>query len=156
MLLCNNVLMATKGFTVVELLITISIIILVAAAPAPIYANYQVTSQLNENSSQIIQTIRIARESSAARLRNSAFGVKFLPHSYILYQGSSYATRVSDYDRDIAIEDSVTINTTLVNDEINFSKSLAVPSNAGNIILTHSVGGIRAIIVNSKGMVEEQ
>jgi type II secretory pathway pseudopilin PulG len=144
----------TKGFTIVELLITISIIILITAASAPIYSNYQVSSQLNEDESQIIQTLRIAREQSAARLNNYSHGVIFNDHNFIIFQGSNFGARVADYDREITIEDSVMITTDLPGNEVSFSKGLAIPNVTGTITITHSAGGSRTISLNSKGMVE--
>ncbi len=157
--------MRQKGFTLIELLVVISIIIILSVAAIPVYGNLQVSAQLNENTSQIIQAIRTARERSVAGYNNRQHGVYFninasSDNKYILYQGSSYATREAGYDRETILGSSLSIS---ANDftftgsdvDINFSKGLGVPDNTGTIILTHDVSGTRSIILNDLGIVEE-
>lgn len=151
----NHQLKAQGGFTLVELLVVISITLVLAVAAVPIYGNLQVSSQLNENSSLIIQTVRQARERSVARLNNSAHGVYITSTSYALYQGSSYATRDSSYDRVTTLDSAVSLSTTLVSKEVNFSRGIGMPNNIGTITLTHEAQGTKTITINSFGMVEE-
>ena len=145
-----------KGFTLPELLIVIGIIVILAAAAVPIYGNLQVSSQLNESTSLIIQTLRTAQQNSQARVNNAGHGVWFAADSYTLYQGSSYIGRDTDYDRQQAVDSSIIIATTLPGGEINFSKSLGEPDNTGTITLTHDTGGERVININSLGAIEEE
>ncbi len=144
-----------KGFTIIELLIVIGIIIIAAAAALPIYSNLQVSSQLNETNAQIAQTIKNAREKSVAGLNNSRHGVKFNPSSYTLFQGDSYATRESLYDRTIDLDDVLTITTNLTNDEIVFARGSGIPNNTGIITLNHDVQGSRTVTINEFGLVDE-
>ena len=148
------------AFTLVELLITIAIILIIAVAAIPIYGNLQVTSQLNESSSQIIQAIRIARERSVAGLNNSRHGVYLeintdAADKYILYQGSTYASRQTDYDLEVTLDNPLTLSTTLTGSEVNFITGSGVASSTGIITLTHDTGGTRTISINSMGAVEE-
>lgn len=140
-----------RGFTIVELLIVLGIAVLMAVAVTPIYSNLVPESDSTQVSSEIIQTIRIARARSVARLEDSSFGVKFLPNQYILYKGASYATGVPE--RTISLGSVFTLSTTLVADDINFSRGLGA-SNAGLIILSHQATGQKVIDVNQFGMVE--
>jgi len=149
-----------KGFTLVELLIVISIIVILAATSVPIYGNIQISSQLNENSSQIIQTLRTAKERSIAGFNNQNHGVKFEPGKHILYQGESYSLRNPDYDREIYLNDDLSFYFDLnglgeLND-INFSLSKGIPNKIGTIELSHSTKGPRNIIINEMGIVKEE
>lgn len=144
-----------RGFTITEFLIVIGIIVILAAAAVPIYGNLQVSSQLNESSSLIIQTLRTAKERSQARVNNESHGVWFAADSYTLYQGSSYTDRDTEYDLWQRVDSSITIATTLPGGEINFSKSFGEPDNTGTITLTHDSGETRVININSLGLVEE-
>jgi len=148
--------MDQKAFTLVELLIVMAISLIIIVVALPIYGNLQVSSQLNENSLQIIQTLRTARTMSIAGYNNEPHGVKFESSSYTLYQGASYDTRISTFDRVMQIGDALIITSDLAGDEVNFSKGLGVPSNTGTITLTHDVSGDREIVVNSLGVVEEE
>jgi prepilin-type N-terminal cleavage/methylation domain-containing protein len=144
-----------KGFTLVELLVVIGITLVVAVTAVPIYGNLQVSSQLNENSSLIIQTVRTARERSVGRLNNAAHGVYITASAYTLYQGASYATRNSSYDRTTTLDSVLTMSTTLAGDEVNFSKGLGVPNTTGTITLTHDVQGSKTITINSFGAIQD-
>ena len=84
-----------RGFSLLELLITLGLVMILASATIPIYGNFQGSTQINEATMQIIQTIRIARGNSVDGLNNSSFGVYFeinpsANDKCILYQGSSY------------------------------------------------------------------
>jgi prepilin-type N-terminal cleavage/methylation domain-containing protein len=144
-----------RGFTLIELLVVIAITLVLAAAALPLYGGLQVSAQLNENSSLLIQTVRTARERSVARVNDTAHGVYVTASTYTLYQGASYAARDSSYDRTAALDSALSLAATLTGDEVNFSKGLGVPDNTGTITLTHDVQGTKTITINSFGMVEE-
>jgi type II secretory pathway pseudopilin PulG len=152
--ICN--LKSQIAFTLVELLITIGIIILLAAVAAPIYGNLQVSAQLNESTSGVTQTLRQARQSAMSRENNAGWGVYFTSSSYTLYQGISYAARNNAYDLVISLDSALSFSTTLAGDEVNFSAGLGEPSNTGSITLTHDVNGTRTITINSLGSIEEE
>jgi prepilin-type N-terminal cleavage/methylation domain-containing protein len=154
-----------RGFTLTELLIVIGITLILAMAAIPIYGSLQVQSQLNENTTQIVQALRTARERSVARLNDAPHGVYLdvvasAKDKYILYQGSSYATRNASYDREVILDDPLIIvnsSFTLTSGDIdiNFSEGLGVPDNTGSFILSHEVSGSKNISVNSLGKTEE-
>lgn len=145
-----------KGFTLVELLISLAIGMILVAVVTPLYGNLQVSTQLSTNSSQISQNIRLAKEKSIASLNDSAHGIKFFSDHYVLYQGSSYDLRSISNDLNYSIPSSIITTSSLTNNEINFSKGLGVPNNIGTITLTHSTDGIKHIIINELGIVTEQ
>jgi prepilin-type N-terminal cleavage/methylation domain-containing protein len=145
-----------KGFTLVELLITIGITLVLASAAVPIYGNLQVSAQLNENTTQIVQTLRTAHERSVARQNDDTWGVYLTATTYTLYKGATYATRDAGFDRTTTLDNALTIATTLTGNEVNFSKGLGVADNIGTVTLTHDVNGSSALIINAFGVVEEQ
>ncbi len=143
------------GFTLVELAVILSISLILAAASVGIYGNLNISSQLNENTSLIIQTVRAARQNSVSRLNNSSYGVKLEQDRYVLYQGGSYQSRDANYDREAVLDKGLSLSTNLANNEINFSKQIGAPDNSGTITLTHQAGGGRIIAINNLGMIEE-
>jgi len=150
-----------SGFTLVELFIVIGITLVLAAAAVPIYSNIQVSAQLNENTSQITQTLRTARERSVARFNNSSHGIYIETNiggddRFILYQGDSFIARDSTYDRAVTLDKALSLSTTLTGNDIHFSKGLGVPNETGTITLTHDVEGSRSISVNRLGGIEEE
>jgi prepilin-type N-terminal cleavage/methylation domain-containing protein len=154
-----------KGFTLIELLVTIAISGLLVVVAIPIYGNLQVSAQLREESSLIVQAIRSTREQSVAGYNNAAHGVYFHidpagPDSYTTYEGASYLGRIISGDRTKTIHSTLSFqNSSFTLSEgdidINFSKSVGEPNNIGTLILHHSVSGQRNIILNSLGAVSE-
>ncbi|MBU2542736.1 prepilin-type N-terminal cleavage/methylation domain-containing protein [Patescibacteria group bacterium] len=154
----------SAGFTLVELLVVIGLGAILVGASAVIYSNWQVSAQLNESTAELTQNLRTARQRSVAGFNNSSHGI-FLDidpvgqDSYVLYQGSSYATRDGDYDRlikfsqsmDITVADFILIGNDV---DINFSQGLGQVINTGIITLTHSVEGSREVAVNELGVIE--
>lgn len=137
-----------------------AIMLILVAIGAPIYGNLQVKSQLNENASQLVQNLRITEARSISRLNNSAHGVYFKINpetndQYILYQGSSYASRDSSYDLVITLDQVLSITTSLTGQEVNFSQGLGVPDNTGEITLSHDTGGDKIISINALGLIQE-
>lgn len=144
------------GFTLIELLIVIAISLIVLATAVPLYGNLQGTAQINDVTSGIIQTTRIARERSMNRLNNSSHGVyiNVASNNYVLYQGDSYATRDSTYDRVTTLDSVISLSTTISGNDISFSKGLGEPSNTGDITVSHEVNGSRTMTINSLGSID--
>lgn len=152
-----------KGFTFIELIIVVTILLLLAVAGAPLFGNLQVSSQLNENSTQIVQTARIARQRSVVWLNDSAHGIYFDidgsgNDEYVLYQGSSYGTRDASLDATTTLDSPLSLSTSLAEgttNDVNFSKGLGIPSATGTVTLTHDVSGTKTIIFSIFGKIEE-
>ncbi|OHA05307.1 MAG: hypothetical protein A2934_02805 [Candidatus Sungbacteria bacterium RIFCSPLOWO2_01_FULL_47_10] len=149
-----------KGFTTVELLLVLGIVVLLAAGAVPLM-RLQTSSRLNDASSEIVQLIRMARVRARSGLGDADHGVFFnanpgVSDTVILYRGPSYASRISAFDRMVSFSDSLEISTTIEMNDTNFSKGTGVPSSAGDVLISHSVGGTRTITVNEAGMVEER
>lgn len=142
-----------KGVTLIELLISISIMVILAAAAVPIYGNLQISSQMNENKALITQTIRLARQNSISRVNDSASGVKFFSDRLVLYQGSSYDVRSVAYDRVIPFDSGLSLTTSLVSNEVNFSRESGLPDNIGEVVLAHTIGDVETITINKFGIV---
>lgn len=144
---------AQRGFTLIELLIVITVTVILVVATVPIYGNLQLSAQLNENSSQIIQTLRTARERGVAGVNNEQHGVQFQFDRYVLFQNATGTA----FDRETVLDKALTLSWSLSGgvDEINFSKGLGVPTATGTITISHDVKGTRTITINELGVVEE-
>ncbi len=147
-----------SGFTLIELLLVLGIFLVVGVAVTPLYGNLTVTTQLTEETSQLVQTIRIARERALAGFQNSRHGVCWETAAssdrYILYQGNDCATRLTSADRIIDLPSALGLTTTLPNPDLNFS-AVGTLSVSGTVTLTHATYGARTITINELGLVEE-
>ena len=154
-----------KGFTLIELLVVVAITGMVATVALSMYSNLQTSTQLTENTTLIIQTLRTARERSLAGFNNNASGVYFLlnsiPNKYTFYQGSSYAARNSAYDREAILDKSLILSTSdLVlasgNIDINFAQGTGTPSNIGTLTISNTTNNTnKKIRINKIGAIEE-
>ena len=147
-----------KGMTMIELLMIIILVSALVALSVPVYSNLQVSSKLNESTNLLIQTLRTGKERGTARLNNIEHGVKLETDSYTIYYGSSYTTRIQDYDRDIILKEielSWNLSGTGDADNINFSKGLGIPNKTGTITLTDKTGNTKNITVNEIGKIEQ-
>lgn len=152
-----NSLNSNKGITLIEIMIVIVVMAIVSAAAMPIFGNFYLSSQLDENSVRVIRTLRTAKDRSVAGVNNSQHGIKFQSDSYTLYQGPSFALRDAAYDRTVVLDNILTLTWNLSgSDEISFSKGTGKPDNTGTITLTHNIKGSETITVNSYGLAEEQ
>lgn len=148
-----------NGFTLIELLLVVALTLVLVTATIPLYGNLHVSAQLNENVSQIVQTVRTARARSVGRFNDSPHGVYFEINGggddrFVLYQGASYGARDPAYDRVITLDSALSLSTTLAGDEINFSRGLGVPTTTGAVVITHEVSGTGSLTINSLGVVE--
>lgn len=155
--------MSKKGFTTVELLIVMSILVMLVSVSLPLSSNFQTKSALNESSSLVVQMLRTANIRAMSAIDNANHGVYFEinPTSFdrvILYEGDSYATRNLDYDRIQNIDNALYFLNSNFNEingsvDINFSKDNGLPNNIGELTLLHLTNGQKNIQVNSQGAV---
>ena len=147
-----------RGVTLIELSLVIALVAILVALSIPVYSKLQITSQLNESTSLLIQTLRTAQGRSVARLNNVEHGVRLELDSYTLYYGSSYAARIQDYDRVISLEGielSWSLSGTGQSNEVNFSKGIGIPDMTGTITLTNEAQNTKNITINEIGKVEQ-
>ncbi|MBZ9569857.1 prepilin-type N-terminal cleavage/methylation domain-containing protein [Patescibacteria group bacterium] len=91
-----------KGFTLVELLVIVGILVILAAISAPALRFFQRESDLANSTEEIINTLRFAQNKTLASEGASQYGVYFdsttSPHQYTLFKGTDFASRDSSSD----------------------------------------------------------
>ncbi len=147
------------GLTLVEILVVLGISAVLVVASLPIYSNLQSSAQVDESTTQLIQTLRTARQRSIARLNGVEHGIYILQtaeeDAYILYQGGSYAGRNQDYDRVVTLDAGINLTTTFGGNEVHFAGGTGTPNATGTIMLSHPSEGAKQILVNSIGTIED-
>ena len=134
----------------IELLLVIGMALLVSALTIPVGVRFLQTQSLNEARSDILTALRRARTQAVFQKNDSAFGVEFLPSSFVVFQGSSYALRTQSEDEIFSLTSGTTVSGI---GEIVFTKRTGLPSVIGTI--TISSGSDSYIIsVNSQGNIE--
>ena len=155
-----------KGFTLVELLIVIGILIILTAVAVPSLRYFQKGSDLNNSAEEIINILRLAQNKTLVSERASQYGVYFdnlsIPHQYILFKGPSFDLRDDSFDEIHELSKSVEIYEINLLDEaldetneIVFERLTGETSQSGNVslILTTNLGKTKTIYIESSGLV---
>ena len=88
-----------KSFTLVEILIVLSIIAILIVSTSPIFRYFQREADLSDNTEEIVSILRLARTKTLASERSSQWGIYFsVPYQYTLFQGPDYASRDDSFD----------------------------------------------------------
>ena len=143
-----------SGFSLPEVLIVVTLILLLAAAATPLYSSLQSSTQLNESAREFSQTLHTARTRAVSRLNDSPHGVYVQSGQYILYQGENYASRDTAHDRTIVFDNALTLSSSPSVTDINFSEGFGVPSATSTFTLTHDVYGTITITVDALGSIQ--
>lgn len=138
-----------KGLTLVETLLTILIIVFLAALILPLGLSFYKNQQFQTHSQQILQTLRRAQSKAMAVEEGSSFGVYLTDDNYALFKGDSYSeddpyNEVFDLPQIITIQDSPRT--------IVFSKFEGKPSLIGDIII-NSNELVQIININEVGRI---
>lgn len=91
-----------KGFTLMELLVIVAAVLILAAMAASSFRFFGQSSDLNNNTEEIVNALRMAQQKTLASESASQYGVYFStsssPHQYTLFKGASYALRDVSFD----------------------------------------------------------
>lgn len=139
-----------NGFTLLEILIVISLISILASFVVSIGLDFYKSQQLETHSQGVLQTLRRAQLKAMSVELDSSFGVYLTDDNYTLFKGNSYAERDSQYDEVSDLPQVITLNNPPK--EVVFSKFEGKPSLIGNIIL-NSNGQSRRISINKVGRI---
>lgn len=151
-----------NGFTLLELMIVISILAIVSLFVFTSQTQTIANSYLISNANQIAQTLRLAQIKSVTAYAGSQWGVYFEDNNgsvkdrYVLFKGSSYSARDPSYDIVSELPLSLTFTNVSFNDVVTyvvFAKLSGNTSNFGSLQLVDTNGDIRTISINSRGII---
>ncbi|MFH1956385.1 MAG: prepilin-type N-terminal cleavage/methylation domain-containing protein [Patescibacteria group bacterium] len=142
----------SKGFTLIELLIVIVVSIAVVGITIPAGLNFYNNQIFEETADNLLVILRKAHGQAVFQKNDSAFGVKFLSDSYVLFQGDSYAVRSAGEDEIFNFSSNISISGA---DEIIFSKLTGAPNTTCTLTIT-SNGKSQSININQYGKIEIQ
>jgi len=149
--------MKEKGFTIVELLVTIGIVVIVSALAIPLYGRWQIDNQAEFARNNIFQFLHLARSRAQAGHHDVRHGVYIngSAKQAVYYEGAEYANRASQYDRVFSYADTIDISTTMAGDEISFRQGSGRPIATGTIsIVDLNSPNSYTIFINATGVIE--
>ncbi|MCK9439230.1 MAG: type II secretion system protein [Patescibacteria group bacterium] len=139
-----------KAFTLLEIILTVSIFVLSASILSPIYLSAKNRDDLSTKTDILVSSLRRAQILSISGQEDSSWGVKILEDSLVVFKGDSYLTRDTSQDDVIAVNKNILTEGL---DEIVFTKIFGETSNIGDITLKTKNKEI-IISINRKGMID--
>jgi len=124
------------GFTLVELLVVLAILVIVAALAIPFVYSWQTSSDLYTDADTLTQILRRARHQAVTGQNQKAWGVYFdsANHQFILFAGGSFSSRETEFDQAFDYPESFNL-TTDFGEEIYFSAYTGQASASGMVTL---------------------
>jgi prepilin-type N-terminal cleavage/methylation domain-containing protein len=139
-----------KGFTIVELLLTVAMIAIITGMAIPLYSISQSKDDLETESSMIAGAVRSARIFSTSGKENSEWGFHVETGKLIIFKGTSYSSRDISFDEELQIGESIVFSG--LND-VYFTKLYGIPNTTGSLVLTIPDGSTKNIEINGQGTI---
>ena len=140
-----------KGFTLIEMLLTLTIIALLAGLSAPIYMSFQGRNDLNVANSVVVSSLRRAQTLARAMEDDQSWGVHLESLQATIFSGKDYASRDTENDEIFVIAPTITFTGIT---EVVFDRFTGETSDIGGIIINSNNNDSRTITINKKGMLQ--
>lgn len=141
----------TKGFTLIEVLLSVSLVALIAGLAAPVLFSLPGRTDFDAAGMNVVNTIRRAELLARGGTLDTPWGVRIETSRVVLFSGPNFASRDQSRDEEIIFPNGVVAAGL---NEVVFSKLRGEPSATGTILLTSPAGKLANISVNSKGLVQ--
>lgn len=136
-----------RGFSLLEVLIVLGIVALIAGISTTTFNNFRSHENLEIAATSVVEALRHAQANAQSGKGDSAWGVKMLPSSTVIFKGTSYAGRDTAADQPFSFSGGVVASGL---SEIVFIKVMGATENTGTVTLTNSYG-TKNIEINEKG-----
>lgn len=143
------------GFTLIELMIVVALIIMFSSLTLPVGFNFYQESTLKDQARSLENSLRKAQAMAITGRGDSSAGVKIEEGQYRIFEGESFDKRRQEVDIIIPFPVALSASGT---DEIVFQKSTGLPilseeESSTTITLTFGANS-QKININSQGKIE--
>ncbi|MBI5222369.1 MAG: type II secretion system protein [Candidatus Magasanikbacteria bacterium] len=146
----NYSLQTCRGFTLLELLLSIAVISVVAGVALPVSRAFQARNDLDIAAASAAQTLRRAQVLAQGMDGDISWGTRVQSGSITLFRGASYATRDASFDEVFDVPTTITLSGLT---EVVFSKFTGDPTTTGTFTLTSSDNEVMNLTINTKGTI---
>ena len=133
---------------------TIAILGMIAGLTIPFYQVFQISSQLDNATNELGQSLQRAQEKAMSSQGGQPAGVHLQSGSFTLFLGNSYSP-ADPANETVALPPTVSL-TQGTGVDVIFSRHTGETVNTGVITLTTTSNKFRAISINSLGVVNVQ
>jgi prepilin-type N-terminal cleavage/methylation domain-containing protein len=137
-----------KGFSLMELLIVISIIIIFGSVSAPSYFRFQQGNNLQVAFESINNSFNNAKTKARSVQQDSVWGVKITNTDATVFLGNSYAGRNTSFDEKVSFPGGINYSGPA---EIIFNKLTGYPVVSSTITLTNNLNETKIFSLNERG-----
>ena len=141
--------MSKQSFTLIELLLTISLVFIIAGSSTAFYSRFLTQNSVLSIQEHIEGNLHKAQMYSITGKRASSWGVYLAPQIITLFRGNSYAERDINFDETYSYPQSVSITGVTA---VMYSRVSGLPSSSG-IITISGPGSSKSLEINSQGVV---
>ena len=141
--------MKQKGFTLLELVLSIALFAILAGATAAVYYGFQVRNDLQNATALFAQSARKAQLKAQAMESDASWGVAVQPQSITIFKGASFASRDASFDEVFEISLAVAPSG---KQEFIFDKMTGSIQEPGTLTLA-TANSAQDILINEKGIV---
>lgn len=139
-----------SGFTIIELVLVLGIIVTITAISAPFYMSLSRGNDLDAATSILAQDLYQAQTYSRNRNQDTQWGVAINGQVITLFSGATYASRNASQDIIYTVPNSISLTGS---SQIVYSKLYGLPVATGSFTLSGG-GKTKTVVVNNKGMIE--
>ncbi|MBD3362138.1 hypothetical protein GF362_00275 [Candidatus Dojkabacteria bacterium] len=140
----------SKGATLVEILLTVSLITVFSAVAIVIYQTFWAKNDLDITTDKIVLSLRRAQVLAQGGFEDSSWGVHVEEGKVQIFQGP-YASGILLDNGEMIFAENIELGGP---SEIVFTKMTGEPSPAGTVTLTGSNNETREITINSIGVID--
>lgn len=151
--------MNQKGFTLIEIVVVIFILIVLTAVSIPAFDLLVKSSDVDNSMQEFYTTLRLAQSKAISSEGDSQYGVYIdtstLPNKYVIYKGASYATRDASKDQSFWLSKTTEFSAISLGgaNEVVFDKLTGYAEQSGSVSvrLKTDTSNVKTVYISSIG-----
>ncbi|MBI5414438.1 type II secretion system protein [Candidatus Peregrinibacteria bacterium] len=140
----------SPAFTLVEVLISITVIAIISLMASPLYSMIRVRNNLELAANVVAQNMRRAQILAEASREDSDWSIRVEPGKVTIYKGNDFETRDASFDEVSELSSDITPQGVL---EVTFSEFSGLPNATGILTFVSNENETHIITIGAKGSI---